>query len=279
MELFWRGKYDQSGVRVAPAFPPAPIEPPSALSFPIVHHGDNLAWMLDNAATLAEQIDLIYIDPPFFVGTDFTMDGQTAYSDRWEDLDDYLSFMDLRLQAMKRLLKPTGSIYVHIDWRVAAPMRLMLEETFGVDCFLNEIVWCYGLGGSSPRYWPRKHDTIYWFAKEEGKHYFEAEHIPASSQRMRGQLKKAPDYWSIPSLNNMATERRGYPTQKPEALLERIIRSSSPAGGIVADFFSGSGTTLAVAQRLGRRAIGCDSSPLAIETISERLGLATGAKK
>lgn len=273
MEITWRGKYRPDGQREVPKALLAPPSQPAVVQASQFYSADNLEFLSSQLADFYQAIDLIYIDPPFAVGSDFKMGDQVAYTDKWVDMDDYLSFMDVRLQLMRACLKPTGSMYVHCDYRAAAHLRLMLEDIFGADCFLNEIVWCYGLGGSSPRYWPRKHDTILWFSRFPNAHFFEPSWVPAKSQRMKGQMKKAPDYWMIPSLNNMAKERLDYPTQKPEKLLERIIESSCPVGGVVADFFCGSGTTLSVAQRLGRLAIGTDSSPVSANVVRERLGL------
>jgi DNA modification methylase len=229
-------------------------------------------------------VDLIYVDPPFFSGRTQTGSAQTAgsspsFSDSWQGgLEAYLAWMEERLAAMRPLLKPSGSIYVHLDWHAVHYVKVAMDRLFGYENFLNEIVWLYGLGGSSPRYWPRKHDTVLWYAREAGAHYFEAPRVPATSQRMRGRTKKAPDWWDIPSLNNMAKERVGYPTQKPEALLERIIESSCPPGGVVADFFCGSGTTLVVAERTGRTWLGCDVSPDAIRVTRKRLAGARASK-
>lgn len=197
-----------------------------------------------------------------------------AFDDSWDDgLDGYLAWLFPLLAACRGLLKPTGSLYVHLDWRACHYAKVELDRLFGRACFLNHIVWLYGLGGSSRRYWPRKHDDILWYARNPDRHWFEPVMIPATSQRMRGLDKKAPDYWDIPALNNMASERVGYPTQKPEALLERIVASSCPPGGVVADFCAGSGTTPAVAQRLGRRWIASDVSPQAVAIIEARLGV------
>lgn len=199
------------------------------------------------------------------------------FDDRWDDgLDGYLAWLFPLLEACRTLLKPTGSLYLHLDWRACHYAKVELDRLFGRACFLNHIVWLYGLGGSSRRYWPRKHDDILWYARNPGAHYFEPVMVPATSQRMRGLDKKAPDYWDIPALNNMATERVGYPTQKPEALLERIIASSCPPGGSVADFCAGSGTTPAVARRLGRRWIASDISERAIAVIEARLAARLG---
>ncbi len=203
----------------------------------------------------------------------------TSFDDVWDDgLDGYLAWFFPVLESCRGLLKPTGSLYVHLDWRACHYVKVELDRLFGRACFLNHIVWLYGLGGSSRRYWPRKHDDILWYARTPGCHYFEPVMIPATSQRMRGLDKKAPDHWDIPTLNNMASERVGYPTQKPEALLERIVASSCPAGGAVADFFSGSGTTAAVAQRLGRRWIASDISEQSVATSQKRLAAIPGAE-
>ena len=224
------------------------------------------------AALPSDSVDLIYVDPPFFTGKAQTGREDLCFDDAWQGgLEDYLAWIELRLGAMQRLLKRTGSIYVHLDWHAVHYVKVAMDQLFGYENFLNEVVWLYGLGGSSSRYWPRKHDTLLWYAREAGAHWFEAARIPATSQRMKGQTKKAPDYWDIPSLNNMAKERLGYPTQKPEALLTRIVESSCPPGGVVADFFCGSGTTLAVAARTGRHWFGCDRSPDAVAMSRTRL--------
>jgi DNA modification methylase len=236
--------------------------------------GDNLHVMRQLPS---ESIDLIYIDPPFFSGRQYNIifgdqNEVRSFTDIWEGgMPGYLIWLNARLYEMKRLLKKTGSIYVHCDWHASHYIKVEMDEIFGYENFLNEVVWCYGLGGSSNRYWSRKHDVILWYSKVKDGHFFEPDLVPATSMRMAGQLKKAPDYWDIPTINNMAKERIGYPTQKPEALLERIIKSSCPPGGVVGDFFCGGGTTPAVAQRLGRRWIACDQSRVAVAVTADRL--------
>ncbi len=254
-------------------------------------HGDNLS-VIARLAAHGPAVDLIYIDPPFASGSDYRVvarrppsadapetpglvvaDG--GFGDRWDSgLLGYLSMLAPRLMLMKQTLAETGSIYVHVDWHASHWVRVLLDEVFGASAFCNEIAWLYGLGGSSPRRWPRKHDTIFWYAAVPGSQWFSPSMVPATSARMRGQLKKAPDYWDIPALNNQAHERTGYPTQKPAALLQRIVESSCPPGGIVADFFAGSGTTAAVADSLGRSWISVDSGDAAIALASARLGVA-----
>jgi DNA modification methylase len=251
--------------------------------------GDNKLVTASLLKELTGKIDLIYLDPPFTVEADFTLSvpigdenesvgkeqsvlEMVAFQDTWgKRFDSYLTMMFERLCLMRELLSDSGSIYLHCDWRVNGLLHQMLDEVFGRECFLNEVVWFYGLGGSSSRYWPRKHDYLLWYSKKPDGHYFEADRIAATSQRMKGQSKKCPDYWDIPSINNMADERNDYATQKPEALLERVIKSSCPEGGLVADFFCGSGTTGAVAERLGRRWIMADLGRFAIHTSRKRL--------
>ena len=273
------------------------------LNIDTLYYGDNLAVLRHFIPD--ETVDLIYLDPPFNSHRNYLSSPQNkAFCDVWKWDDDttetfqqivhsdghlseamrgfrlllgedeslsYLVMIAPRLMELRRVLKPTGSIYLHCDGVSVACLRLLMDIIFGEDNFLNTIVWCYGLGGSSPRYWPRKHDDILWYSKEPNRHYFRAAMIPATSQRMKGQPKKAPDYWMIPTINNMALERIGYPTQKPEALLERIILSSSQEGDLVLDPFCGSGTTLIVAQRHQRRWIGIDNGIEAIRLSEERL--------
>lgn len=204
-----------------------------------------------------ECVDLIYLDPPFFSNRNYEVIwGDEAevrsFEDRWEGgIHVYINWMRERMLELHRVLRPTGSIYLHCDWHAVHYLKQMMDDIFGSRNFLNHVVWCYGLGGSSDRYWPRKHDDLLWYSKEYDGHYFEATRVPATSQRMKGESKKAPDYWEIPTINNMARERLGYPTQKPEALLERIIGSSSQRGQVVLDPFAGCGTTQVIAQRLG----------------------------
>lgn len=187
------------------------------------------------------------------------------------DMLAYLVMMTERLIELQRILKDTGSVYLHCDPTASHYLKIIMDQVFGVENFLNEVIWMYGLGGSSKRYWPRKHDVLLWYSKTPDGQYFNADMIPATSLRMKGQMKKAPDYWDIPSINNMAAERLGYPTQKPLALLERIVRSSSPPGGLVLDPFCGCGTAVEAAERLGRRWCGIDITTLAIDLVKQRL--------
>lgn len=250
------------------------MAPPARLDTNVLYCDDNLSRL---AQFPGESVDLAYLDPPFFSNRTHTTTGgeegeRRSFDDRWAgDIGAYIGWMRERMVELHRVLKPTGSVYVHCDWHASHYLKVMLDGVFGAENFLNNVVWCYGLGGSSDRYWPRKHDDILWYAKAAGRHSFEADRVPATSQRMKGEDKKAPDYWDIPTVNNMAHERLGYPTQKPEALLARIVRSSSREDDVVLDPFAGSGTALVAAHRLGRRWIGIDASPVAVELARRRL--------
>ena len=267
-----------------------------------LHVGDNLPFM---RSLPDESIDLAYVDPPFNTGQ--TQHGKARgshlqYDDDWPTIEDYLAFLRPRLAEIHRLLKPSGSILLHCDWRACHHLRLELDRAFGAANFVNHLIWSYGLGGSSPRRFARKHDDLLFYAKSEA-YFFDPPRVPATSQRLKGQRKKATDVieidalasscetpdderesmadllrsdvLAVPSLNNMARERTGYPTQKPLALLELLVRACCPSGGTVADFFCGSGTALLAAQRLHRHWIGCDCSPEAIGIARRRLVVQT----
>jgi DNA modification methylase len=254
-------------IAIAPASSPGP-SPTAVIERNRLIEADNLAVLraLPDAA-----IDLIYVDPPFCTGKR-RVGRYGAFADAWGgDVPLYVEWLSERLTEMRRVLRSSGSLYVHLDWHTVHYVKVAMDGIFGADCFLNDIAWLYGLGGSSARYWPRKHDRLLWYSRLPDGHWFEAVRVPARSRRMAGASKKAPDYWDIPSLNNMAAERLGYPSQKPEALLERIIAGSCPPGGVVADVFCGSGTTVAVAHRLDRRWLACDSSPEAVRVTADRL--------
>ncbi|MEC7241029.1 MAG: site-specific DNA-methyltransferase [Myxococcota bacterium] len=240
--------------------------------------GENLEVLETLLKRPTPRFRLIYLDPPFDTGLNWkTREGVQAYRDQFTG-DAFLEMMDERLRLVHRLLTEDGSLFLHCDYRRAPHLQLLCDSIFGPGAresakapgFRNEIIWSYGLGGSSPRYYPRKHDNLYWYTKSS-TWIFEPPLVPATSQRLKGKLKKAPDTWSIPTLNNMAAERTGYPTQKPLALLDRIVAAHSEPGDWVGDFFCGSGTTLHSALRLGRNALGCDASNVAIQQASERL--------
>jgi hypothetical protein len=244
-------------------------------------HGDNRQVMLDLLEGCERRFRLVYLDPPFDTGLDWkTKEGESAYSDRFSG-QGFMEMMEDRLGLVRQLLTEDGSLFLHCDYRRSPHLQLLCDRVFGPGArldpkapgFRNEIIWAYGLGGSSPRYYPRKHDNLYWYTKSS-KWYFDPPRIPATSQRLKGKFKKAPDTWNIPTLNNMAQERTGYPTQKPLALLDRIVCAHTEPGDWVADFFCGSGTTLVSALQNGRSAFGCDASEVAIRTVQERLNQA-----
>ena len=285
--------------------------------------GDNLQVMSHLLKEYRGKIDLIYIDPPFDskadykkkievkgVGkteTDSTSFEEKQYGDIWTN-DEYLQFMYERLIILRELLSETGSIYLHCDWHKSHHLRMLMDEVFGVQNFVNEIVWCYSQGAKSQKMFGRKHDTILSYSKNINRYIFNGEDVKVEmksgktsfggrletdengrqyrlvygSKNSKGETKyykyyldegKIPeDYWTdINSLQSGVTERTNYPTQKPESLLERIIKASSNPGGIVFDCFMGSGTTQAVAMKLGRRFIGADINLGSIQTTTKRL--------
>lgn len=242
-----------------------------------------------------ETVDLIYIDPPFFTHKQYEVVwGDEAevrsYKDRWEGgIEHYITWLKPRVQAMHEVLKPTGSFYIHCDWHVSAHIRIMLDEIFGKENFQNEIIWAYRTGGATKRRWSRKHDNIYFYTKSD--HYtfnlskeriyydkpFFTTHQDAQGRWYADVLPV--DVWEIPAVLNLSKERVGYPTQKPEALLERIIKASSNKGDLILDAFCGCGTTIAVAQKWGRKWIGIDISPTAIKIIERRLQKTFGTEE
>jgi DNA modification methylase len=251
-------------------------------------------------------LKLVYIDPPFDVGMDFSVDVEVgeetvtkamsvieerAFRDTWGDgMDSYVSMMWERLSLLRSLMAPGGAIYVHCDWRVSPHLRFVLDENFGRESFLNEIVWEYSAGAVGNSSFGRKHDTILRYGVPGETLTFNADdvRIPYAESTLsrlnyagarekdidkvltRGG-KVPTDVWQFSIVQGNALEATGYPTQKPEALLERIIKASSNEGDLVADFFCGSGTTLAVAERLGRKWIGVDLGRFAIHETRKRM--------
>lgn len=216
-------------------------------------------------------VDLVYADPPFNTGSPRT--GRAGrFDDAWAGPDAYLAWLRERLEATIPAVKPSGSVLVHLDGRFSHRVRVLLDELLGPDRFVNHVVWWYGLGGSSPRRFARKHDDILWYCLDPDRYWFEPPMVSATSRRMAGTMKKATDVLAIPSINNMAAERTGYPTQKPIALLDVLVRACCPPGGTVLDPCCGSGTTLAAAAAAGRNSIGCDINRQAVAITRSRLG-------
>ena len=260
--------------------------------------GDNLHIMRQLPS---KSIDLIYIDPPFFSGREYNVlfgdkNEIRSFSDIWEGgMPGYLVWLNARLYEIKRLLKDTGSIYIHLDWHAVHYVKIELDKIFGFDNFQSEVIWWYLWGGRGKNKWSRKHDTILFYTKtsEYTFNYFDVldDHtLVAGSSKNRVKYKGAlvhhrkgketeipadkvlpSDTWYIPTINAMSKERIGYPTQKPKELLERIIKASSNEGDVVGDFFCGGGTTPAVAQRLNRRWIACDQSRIAVAITADRV--------
>jgi DNA modification methylase len=254
--------------------------------------GDNLGVLrsLPDAS-----LDLVYIDPPFYTGREQRGPGAAhAFADTWAGgLDEYIAWLQERATEMRRALRPSGVLYVHCDWHAGHYIKVMLDGVFGIDAFQNEIIWTYGLGAANAtRHFLRKHDTIFVYRRSArstfnlvrgdvtaamlAKYCHEDERGRYMMSRGRRYYLKGgkplDSVWSIPAIAATSSERLGYPTQKPEALLERIILASSNPGDVVADFFCGSGTTAAVAQRLGRCWIACDEREAAVELTARRLG-------
>jgi DNA modification methylase len=242
-------------------------------------HADNLITM---SHINSQSIDLIYVDPPFASQANYhTKDGTLAFSDK-DDITTYLIKLKIRLIRMHDLLTNNGSIYVHVDWRVSHHVRFLLDDIFGQANLLNEIIWAYNSGGGTKTRFGRKHDTILLYSKTK-QYTFNTDimrvpyskdiNIPASKAHYYHPIGKVlSDVWQIPTISqNNKCERVDYPTQKPEALLRRIILASSNPGDTVADFYCGSGTTCVVARQLNRNWIGIDSSKIAIEIASKRL--------
>ncbi len=298
--------------------------------------GDNLYVLASLLPEFRGKVDLIYIDPPFATGADFSLKVKVngseleklpsavemkAYSDTWAGgIASYLQWFYERLVLMRELLAETGSIYVHLDWRVSHYVKAMMDEIFGYENFVNEVIWCYKEREISKNKWNTKHDALLFYVKREGAYTFNWSEIvlPYSEgtlkkytltdekgrkyqirgkggpytgeQQLPIEIEKehpewtyrdyldekpgilARDWWDdIPFVNRAAHERVNFPTQKPEKLLERIIKAGSNPGDLVLDAFCGSGTTCAVAEKLGRRWIGIDIGRFAIHTTRKRL--------
>jgi site-specific DNA-methyltransferase (adenine-specific) len=272
---------------------------PIDLDDDLIIAGDNLPVLqrLPDGA-----FDLIYVDPPFNTGRAQTRRSLTATADAgasrvgfggrryrtsllqslsYDDaFSDYLGFLEPRLARARELLAPHGTLYFHIDYREAHYCKLLLDEVFGRDAFLNEIIWAYDYGAKPRRRWPAKHDTILAYVRTPGAHHFDAEAVEREPYMAPGLVgaekaargKRPTDVWFHTIVPTNGAEKTGYPTQKPVGVLRRLVAASSRPGAWCLDPFAGSGTLGAVCRELGRRCVLLDSSPAAIEVMRARLG-------
>jgi len=284
-----------------------PADEPITLDDDLIIAGDNRPAL---AGLPAGSFDLIYMDPPFNTGRAQTRDqlevnrtpgadgpgsrtgfGGHRYASRllqslsYDDaFGDYLAFLEPRLRRARELLAPHGTLYFHIDYREAHYCKLLLDEIFGRHAFLNELIWAYDYGAKPRRRWPAKHDTILVYAREPGAHHFDADAVEREPYMAPGLVsaekaargKRPTDVWFHTIVPTNGREKTGYPTQKPEGVVRRIVAASSRPGGWCLDPFAGSGTLGAVCQKLGRRFVLVDSNPTAIEVMRERLAPAAG---
>ncbi|HEC37896.1 hypothetical protein LCGC14_1107570 [marine sediment metagenome] len=266
--------------------------------------GENLEVLYYLFQSFEESIDLIYIDPPFFSGVNYKIEikeknkiyNSIAYYDTWkEDLDSYLQMLYERIILFKKLLSKTGLLFIHLDWHASHYIRLILDEVFGKERFVNNIVWYYyNKYSAGKKNLPRAHDNILVYSKSSN-YTFNQIRLPREKPRkqlkremVNGVLKNAKDenghviyrividkkmddVWKIPCLQPASKEWTGFPTQKHHKLLERIIKIGSNEGDLIADFFCGSGTSLVVAEKLKRRWIGCDISEYSIYFTNNRI--------
>ena len=221
------------------------------------------------------RFDVIYIDPPFNTGRP-QVRAAHAYDDAFED---FPAFLRPRLEHARRLLADHGTLYVHLDPHESHYVKVLLDELFGRACFLNEIVWAYDYGARTKRRWPAKHDTILVYVKDRDRYHFDAEEVdrepymaPGLQTPERIARGKLPtSVWWHTIVHTTGREKTGYPTQKPEGIVRRMVAASSRPGGWCLDFFAGSGTLGAVCRDLGRRFVLIDSNPAAVAVAAERL--------
>jgi site-specific DNA-methyltransferase (adenine-specific) len=270
-----------------------------------VRPSEDLVLLGDNLELLPELdegiFQVAYLDPPFNTGrvqrrrtlaTVTASDGDRtgfqgrryatsvlAESSYADEFDDYLGFLEPRLLEVRRLLCQSGTLYLHIDYREAHYVKLLLDGLFGRDCFLNEIIWAYDYGARPRRRWPAKHDTILVYVKDPDRYWFDAEAVErepymapglvTAEKAARGKLPT--DVWWHTIVSPTGKEKTGYPTQKPEGVLRRIVQASSKPGDWCLDCFAGSGTLGAVAAALGRRFVLIDSNPEAVGVARRRI--------
>jgi DNA modification methylase len=307
--LDWYGKRAPKSIEWFPAQEKEVYGDEKAKDWNSIFWGDNKQVLSHLLKNYRGKVDLIYIDPPFDSKADYVkkvklngqkLDGldqgvieQMQYTDMWEK-DEYLQFMYERLIILRELLSDTGSIYLHCDWHKNSHLRLIMDEVFGEENLINEIVWSYRRWTVQSDSFQSMHDTIYFYVKNSKKYTYNRQKEDFSEKTQVAKYERKivggravqdktkemerdgegvamRDVWDISYLHPVAIDRTGYPTQKPKELLERIVVSSSNEGDLVMDCFMGSGTTCAVAQKLGRRFIGCDINKGAIITTTERL--------
>jgi site-specific DNA-methyltransferase (adenine-specific) len=262
----------------------------------------NLADNLDFLRNIEDgSVNLIYIDPPFNTGVTQSMTslktvrddegdrigfgGNRYRTERGESrsyldsFDDYIGFLMSRMEEAKRVLAPNGSLFLHVDQRESHYCKVLLDQVFGRGSFMNEIIWSYDYGGRSKRKWPAKHDTIFWYAVDPKNYTFNADNIdriPYMAPSLVGKEKAArgkipTDVWWQTIVPTNGKERTGYPTQKPLAILDRIVKVHSNAGELVMDFFAGSGTTGVAAAKNDRRFVLVDANNEAVQIAAKRL--------
>lgn len=216
--------------------------------------------------------DLVYLDPPFNTNRDFD-----SFNDQWGTIDNYIEYMIPRLAVCINSLKPDGNFLIHTDYRTSHYLRVLLDGRFGYDNLMNEIIWQYNSGGAAKTHLARKHDTILWYVADRKNYTFNILREPYATPDVQNRPGFHPDgrmltdVWNIPFLSTTAKERTGYPTQKPLALMERILEVFTNPGDTVIDGFAGSGTTGVAAEKLDRNSVLVDENPAACELIEKRL--------
>ena len=259
---------------------------------------DGILYLSDAEHVLGQMepasVDMIYIDPPFFSNRIIrhpprTHPGDASFNDQWDSMAAYVSWLSGLLRLSYRALSDTGSIFVHLDWHACHYIKVEMDSIFGYENFINEIIWFYKTGGAGRRSFSRKHDNILFYSKGT-KYRFtrgtEKSYLKYKYGFSNIDIKKDEngyytevlqrDVWDIPALRGNQPENTHYPTQKPESVVERMVKATTCEGSTVADFFCGSGTLPAVAARTGRRWIACDSSPQAFDVSRKRLSAVYG---
>ena len=268
----------------------------------VLASGDNAAFMewLLREKNMGGKLKMVYIDPPFFSNADYAAEvkidteklklaavKQKAYRDTWENgMEEYLSMLAYRLYLIRELLAEDGGLWIHLDWHAVHYVKIIADEIFGQENFINEVVWTYKSGGVSKRRFARKHDTLLYYGKSK-KYFFKAQQEKSYTRgykpyRFKGvkeykdelgwyTMVNKKDVWAIDMVGRTSSERTGYATQKPEALLRQILESCTEEGDLCADFFCGSGTLAATAEQMGRKWIACDAGRLAVAETEKRM--------